>query len=235
MNEMQAQRPSPLGHPSACAMRRCHPTPHPLRAGLARLRGLAPADATPCIKAKASPQSVHRNISQGAMQPLPESSGSGGGPPPPENHDPPNDDGGGDSNTSRFMAAISAQGPALIVALAVIAVGTFHRYVFAMPAMQRDITELKSGQAELLSEMQRSHAELKSEMQCSHVELKSELQRSHAELKSELQRSHAEIKSGQAELKSELQRSHAELKLMVQRLCVAMGKPECAFPPGACA
>jgi hypothetical protein len=90
------------------------------------------------------------------------------------------------------MGALSAQGPALIMVIAAtIAVGVFHQCTFAIPAMQRDITELKSGQAE--------------------------------------------FKSGQAELKSEMQFSQAEIKLMIQRLCIAMGKPECALPPNACA
>jgi hypothetical protein len=60
------------------------------------------------------------------------------------------------------------------------------------------------------------------------------IQRDITEVRSDLARlesSQARLESSQARLES----GQDDLKLMVQRLCVALGKPECAFPPNACA
>ena len=107
---------------------KCRPSARRLSVTLAHVRraaatrphtpfaGLAPAYATPCIKATASSRSVHRNISPGAMQPLPEGGGSGGGPPT-TTEQPPSNDGGSDRRTSKLMGEIFAQVPALITAL----------------------------------------------------------------------------------------------------------------------
>ena len=46
-----------------------------------------------------------------------------------------------------------------------------------------------------------------------------------------IQRGVADLKSGLADLKS----GQDDIHLMVQRLCAALEKPECAFPPNACA
>lgn len=92
--------------------------------------------------------------------------GEARGPPPPTNHGPFNkDDGGDDGNISRLVGALVPHGPALLVGLTAIAVGVFHQCVFALPAMQRDVTELRTGLAEPKFEPLSSHAELKLMMQ----------------------------------------------------------------------
>ena len=133
------------------------------------MRGLGPGKAASC---KALSQSA---VKQGDTQLLIE---GGGNAPPSTPTDQLGDDGGSDKRTSElFLGALSTM---VVGILSAIILGIFHQCVFAVPAIQRDITDLKSGQTDL--------------------------------------------KSGQA-----------ELKLMIQRLCVAMEKPECALPPNACA
>ena len=174
MNEMQAHHPLPLGRPRACATCHCHPIPRPF-SGLAHLHGLAPTKAIPSLQAMTPPKSMQRT-NQGAKQPLPEggSGGGGGDPSTPGKHGPPDGDGGGDSLSLKLLEAITTHGPAIIVGLVtMIAAGIFYQCAFAMPARQRDIAEIKSGQD--------------------------------------------------------------YVTLMVQRLCAALGKPECALPPNACA
>ena len=126
------------------------------------MRGLGPGKAASC---KALSQSA---VKQGDTQLLIE---GGGNAPPSTPTDQLGNDGGSDKRTSElFLGALSTM---VVGILSAIILGIFHQCVFAVPAIQRDITDLKSGQA--------------------------------------------------------------ELKLMIQRLCVAMEKPECALPPNACA
>ena len=153
--------------------------------GLAHRHGLAATTATPCFRAMT--RSSQRTTSQGASQPLlGGGSGGGGG-----DHHKVGQGGqpeGDDSRTSKVIVAILALAPQVAAGLVILGVGgIFHQCALAIPAIQRDITEVRSDLARLES-------------------------------------SQARLESGQD-----------DLKLMVQRLCVALGKPECAFPPNACA
>jgi len=187
--------------------------PHAPFAGLSRLRGIVPTKTT------ALPISELSNRSQVAEQQGGGTGGGGGrGTNSSKQHDPPDKDSGSGNN---ILLHIEAQWPVLLVGVAIpILLGTFHQCVFAIPELQRDVTGLKSG-----------HAELKAEFKAGHAELKAEFKAGQAELKAV----QAELKAGQAELKAELQSEIKEVKLILQRLCVAMGKSECALPPIACA
>ena len=176
--------------------------PHAPFAGLSRLRGIVPTKTT------ALPISELSNRSQVAEQQGGGTGGGGGrGTNSSKQHDPPDKDSGSGNN---ILLHIEAQWPVLLVGVAIpILLGTFHQCVFAIPELQRDVTGLKSGHAELKAEFKAGQAELKAVQ--------------------------AELKAGQAELKAELQSEIKEVKLILQRLCVAMGKSECALPPIACA
>lgn len=162
---------------------------HASFSGLARLHGLAATTATPSFRAMTRSRSSQRTINQGVAQPLLGGGSDGGGG---DHHKAgqagPEGDGGRDSHTSKLMVAILTLAPQVIVGVAIMGCGgIFHQCAFAIPSIQRDIADLKSGQARLEADI-------------------------------------ADLKSGQDDQKT-----------MIQRLCVALGKPECAFPPNVCA
>ena len=103
-------------------------------------------------------------VSPGGNQPLPEggSDGGAGGPPAEAKHAAgSNSDGDGRTSwirgvISALMPSLSALMSSLILAIATaVTLGIFHQCTFAMPAMQRDIAEVKTSQAEVKLMIQR--------------------------------------------------------------------------------